>query len=301
MTRNRLPSLYAIRAFEAAARHLSMTRAAEELAVTPGAISRHIRSLEEQIDQILLLRNPTGLILTPAGEALASATRDGLDRIADVASGLKLRRLRRLSIGTYGYFASKILLPNWHLLQGNTPDLALDLHTSLSPLDLSPVHYDAVIAVSDGMPRPGLIIHRLVPIATLPVCSPRLLKQGQLDFATVPLLHTRPRPEDWGRWLEYAEISGVPSPNTGSSFESLALTIEAATAGLGAAIAIEALIQGPLERNELIAGHHIVRSTRRHFSLIYDARFAADPALLHFQDWLLSITENTRAQSKHSE
>src|SRR5262245_21500458 len=83
MSWRRLPPLHAIRAFEAVARHLSMTRAAEELGVTPGAVSRHIRALEEHLQKALFLRQPGGLILTSAGEALAQATREGLDRIAD--------------------------------------------------------------------------------------------------------------------------------------------------------------------------------------------------------------------------
>ena len=113
MSWRRLPPLHAIRAFEAAARHRSMTRAAEELGVTPGAVSRHVRALEEHLQKALFLRGATGLTPTSAGEALALATRDGLDRIADGASGVRLQRLRRLSIGVYGFFVSRMLLPLW--------------------------------------------------------------------------------------------------------------------------------------------------------------------------------------------
>jgi DNA-binding transcriptional LysR family regulator len=122
MSWRRLPPLHAIRAFEAAARHLSVTRAAEELGVTPGAVSRHVRALEASLKNPLFLRRSTGLLLTTAGEDLALAAREGLDRIADAASGVKLRRLRRVSVGIYGFFASRRLLPLWPELRAAHPD-----------------------------------------------------------------------------------------------------------------------------------------------------------------------------------
>jgi LysR family glycine cleavage system transcriptional activator len=280
-----LPPLYAIRAFEAAARHLSMTRAAEELGVTPGAVSRHVRALERELGNSLFLRHATGLTLTAAGEVLAHATREGLDRIADGASGLKLRRLRRLSIGVYGFFASRLLLPLWPALRVAHPDLAIDLHTSLNPLDLLPGRFDAVIAVSDGASRTGLVTHPLTPIATVPVCSPRWLADGPIDFASVPLLHARPRPDDWRRWLDHAGFNAVPAQG-GSSFESVGLAIEAAEAGMGCAMAIEALLRPDLAQRKVVVAHSTVRPTTRHFVLQYEARFADDSSIATFSKFL---------------
>ena len=285
MAWRRLPPLHAVRAFEAAARHLSVTRAAEELGVTPGAVSRHVRALEMRLEKPLFLRRSTGLVLTTAGEALAAATRDALDRIADAASGVRLRRLRRLSVGVYGFFASRILLPLWSELKAAHPDLAIDLHTSLNPLDMLPGRYDAVIAVSDAAPRAGLVTHPLVPIATVPVCAPRWQKGGPADFAAVPLLHARPRPDDWRRWLDHAGFKDVPAQG-GSSFESIGLAIEAAAAGFGFAMAIEALLAPDLARRRVVIAHPTVRPTRRHFVLQYEARLADDPALTAFATWL---------------
>ena len=285
MAWRRLPPLHAVRAFEAAARHLSVTRAAEELGVTPGAVSRHVRALEMRLEKPLFLRRSTGLVLTTAGEALAAATRDALDRIADAASGVRLRRLRRLSVGVYGFFASRILLPLWSELKAAHPDLAIDLHTSLNPLDMLPGRYDAVIAVSDAAPRAGLVTHPLVPIATVPVCAPRWQKGGPADFAAVPLLHARPRPDDWRRWLDHAGFKDVPAQG-GSGFESIGLAIEAAAAGLGFAMAIEALLAPDLARRRVVIAHPTVRPTRRHFVLQYEARLADDPALTAFATWL---------------
>ena len=233
----------------------------------------------------LFLRHPTGLTLTTAGAALARATGEGLDRIADAASGIRMRRLRRLSIGVYGYFASRLLLPLWPELNKARPDLEIDLHTSINPLELLPGRYDAVIAVSDAAPRAGLITHLLVPIATVPVCVPRWLKGGAADFATVPLLHSRQRPDDWRRWLDHAGFASV-SVQGGSSFESIGLAIEAAAAGLGFAMAIEALVPPDLERGRVVLAHPSARPTRRHFVLQYEARLGDDPALTAFATWL---------------
>jgi LysR family glycine cleavage system transcriptional activator len=285
MASRRLPPLHAVRAFEAAARHLSITRAADELNVTVGAVSRHVRALEARMGTALFLRGSRGLVLTSAGKAFADSAREALDRIADAADGLRLRRFRRLSVGVYGFFVSRFLLPIWPTLKAAHPELEIDLHTSSNPLDLLASRFDAVIAVSDGQPRAGLVTHPLMPISTVPVCSPELMKNGPLDFASVPLLHARPRPDDWRRWLDCADFTDIPVQG-GSSFESLSLTIEAAATGMGVAIAIEGLLPPDLARGNLVRAHPAVRPTRRQFVLEYEQRMAEDPALVAFVDWL---------------
>jgi len=288
MASRRLPPLHAVRAFEAAARHLSITRAADELNVTVGAISRHVRALEERMGTALFLRGPRGLTLTAAGKAFADSTRDALDRIAAAADGLRLRRFRRLSVGVYGFFLSRFLLPKWQSLTAAHPELEIDLHTSPNPVDLLASRYDAVIAVSDGQPRAGLVTVPLLPIATVPVCAPDLLRDGALDFTSVPLLHNRPRPDDWRRWLDHAHLTDVPVQG-GSSFENLGLAIEAAAAGLGAVIAIESLLAPDLVHFNLVRAHRIIRPTRRHFVFEYEQRMANDPAVMAFAGWLCDV------------
>lgn len=280
-----LPPLHAVRAFEAAARHRSITRAADELNVTPGAVSRHVRALEQRMETALFLRRATGLDLTKAGEMLAAAFAEALDRVADAASGVRLRRLRPLTIGAYSLFASRFLLPRWRRLQQRHPGLAVDLHTSHSALDLMPGRYDAVIAVADAAAPLGLIAHPLMPIATVPVAAPALAAEGPPDFSTAPLLHARARPDDWRRWLDHAGFAKVPLQG-GSSFESIGLSIEAAAAGLGYSMAIEGLLGPDLERGAVAIAHPTVRRTRRFFVLHYEARLAGDAALEDFTGWL---------------
>lgn len=286
MTTRRLPPLHAIRAFEAAARHRSVTRAASELNVTPGAVSRHLRGLEAELQTVLFQRTSQGLVLTPTGETLAAVAREALDGLANAVSGLRLRRFRRLTIGAYGFFVSRALLPRWKRLATTHPELSIDLHTSSNALDLTPSRYDAVIAVSDGAPRPGTIIRRLMPISTVPVCSPLLLVGTGVDFATVPLLHARPRPDDWPRWLHHAGYRTAHA-GAGSSFESLGLALDAAAAGLGMAMAIDGLVAEDFASGRLMRAHATTRPTRRHFVLQYEQRRADDPALLLFQGWLM--------------
>lgn len=290
MVSRRLPPLHAVRAFEAAARHLSITGAANELNVTVGAVSRHVRALEERMGTALFLRGGRGLALTSAGKAFAASATDALDRISEAAEGLRLRRFRRLSIGVYGFFLSRFLLPIWPSLKATLPELEIDLYTSANPVDLMASRYDMVIAVSDAMPRPGMVNLPLVPIATVPVCRPDLLHNGVLDFSTAPLLHVRPRPDDWRRWLHFAGLEQIPDQG-GSGFESMSLALEAAEAGLGATIAIDGLLAPDIARGKLVRAHTAIRQTRRYFVLEYEQRMAEDPAVAAFANWLCGKIE----------
>jgi LysR family glycine cleavage system transcriptional activator len=286
MPNRRLPPLNAVRAFEAAARHRSMTGAAAELGVTPGAVSRQVRDLEARLGT-LFVRGTRGLALTPAGEDLSRSASEAFDLLAVATGGRRGNEARRLTIGAYGFFASRLLLPLWPRLKRDLPHVDIDLHTSSDPLDLLPSRYDAVIAVGETRPRKGMLIRPLVPIATVAVCTPELLRHGPLDFSRTPLLHARPRPDDWRRWLDYAGLSALPV-RAGSTFESIALAPEAAAMGLGAAIAIEALIGADLAAGKVAIAHPARRPTRRHFVLQAETRHARDPDVVAFADWLQS-------------
>lgn len=264
---------------------MSMTLAAHELAVTPGAVSRLVRALEADLKAPLFVRRAGGLELTPVGRTLADGAREALDRLHEAATGVRMRRHRRLSIGVYGHFLSRALLPRLHDLESRFPSLEVDVHTSTNPLDLLPGRFDAVIAVSGTGRQAGLVIRPLMPITTVVVAAPQRLRVGSIDFTRVPMLHTRPRPEDWRRWLDYAGLAAIPVRG-GSSFESASQTLEAAAADLGVAIAIEGLLRSDLATGSLAIAHPVRRPTTRHFTLQYEAHLAADPSLTTFADWL---------------
>ncbi|WP_458097714.1 LysR substrate-binding domain-containing protein [Roseomonas sp. WA12] len=295
MTYRRLPSLAALRSFEAAARHRSVTRAAGELSVTPGAVSRGVRALEEELGTALFSRGAAGLSLTPAGDVLLAAARDGLDRIAAGVVAMRHATPRpRLRVGAYTLFASRWLIPRWNRLRERHPELDVQLQTSADPLELVPGAFDAVIAVADAQPRPGLTKLPLVPIDMMPVCAPRIAHG--FDWYGATLLHSRQRPEDWARWLHAAKITGV-DPAAGPSFESIALSLDAAAEGLGIALAIRALVETDLAAGRVVAPHPYVRATTRFFTLLHHSEAAGSPAMMAFTGWLAD--EASKAAGAH--
>lgn len=298
MTYRRLPPLTAIRSFEAAARHASVSRAAAELGVTPGAVSRQIRTLEDTLSLSLFQRTPTGMSLTPAGEALRDAAQEALDRIAKgvMEAGRVAAGRRPLSVGAYALFASRWLIPRWGRLREKHPGLDFDLTTEADPLRLLPGRFDAVVAVADGTPRPGLVIRPLVPIETVPVCAPGLANAGGFDWTGKRLLHSRQRPHDWARWLAAAGVTG-PDPTAGPSFESIGLAIDAAAEGLGVALAIKALLAPDLLAGRVVVPVPFARRSSRSFVLMYEAARATDPSIRAFETWLVEEAAVTADES----
>lgn len=262
-----------------------MTLAAAELNVTPGAVSRQVRELEKELETVLFVRTNVGLDLTESGEALAATAAKSLDMLAAANASLRRHHARRLRIGAFGFFVSRAVFPMLPAIRQELPELELEFHTSNSPLDLVPRSFDAVIAVGDGKPQAGVISEPLMAIETVPVCSPDLLEDA-IDFAEVPLLHARPRPDDWRRWLDHAGLTGVPATN-GSSYESIGLAIEAASRGLGAAIAIDGLLAPDLDSDAVVVAHELRRPTRRCFVLQIETKRKHDPELRECFDWLV--------------
>lgn len=286
MTYRRLPSLSALRCFEAAARHRSVSRAAAELHVTPGAISRQVRALEEDLRLELFLRTPAGLVPTAAGETLFAATREALDRLAEgVVQATTPAARRALTVGAYAFFASRWLIPRWGRLRSRHPGLDVTLITSSDPLELVPGRFDAVIAVARPEPQSGLLVQKLVPIETVPACAPSLIGEEGFRWAGQHLLHSRQRPQDWARWLEAAGVTDL-DPKAGTAFESIALALDAAASGLGVAMAIRALIEPDLAAGRIAIPVPFLRRSSRSFVLMHEAARATDPALLAFREWL---------------
>ncbi len=287
MTYRRLPSLSALRCFEAAARHRGVSRAAAELHVTPGAVSRQLRALEGELRLQLFQRTPTGLVPTAAGETLFAAARDALDRLAEGVVAATTPTTRRvLTVGSYALFASRWLLPRLGRLRARHPGLDVTLITSSDPLELVPGRFDGVIAVAGDEPRPGLAVLPLVPIATVPVCAPCMAGPGRFSWAGQHLLHSRQRPRDWERWLAAAGVAEV-DPRSGTAFESIGLAIDAAAGGLGVALAIRALIEPDLSAGRVVMPVAFERRSSRGFVLMHEAARSSDPALSAFRAWLV--------------
>ncbi|MFH1803954.1 MAG: transcriptional regulator GcvA [Pseudomonadota bacterium] len=248
-----MPPLAALRAFEAAARHLSFKRAAAELAVTPTAISHQVRLLEETLGLCLFDRLPRQVVLTPAGQELFPVLRDGFAGFAAAIDRLRGQRAQRgLTVSVLPSFAAKWLLPRLARFQALYPDIHLRLHTTTAPVDLKPGITDAAIRYGAG-PYPGLQVETLFADRFAPVCSPRLNVRVAEDLRRCALLHAEwLRPDDvtptWVRWCKIAGIEGI-NTHAGLSFTDDTHAIQAALAGQG--VAISSLI---MAADELASG-----------------------------------------------
>ncbi|MDR6234970.1 LysR substrate-binding domain-containing protein [Pseudomonas oryzihabitans] len=287
-----------LQVFACAARHLSFTRCAEELHVTPGAISQQMRQLEERLGFKLFHRVARGLELTAEGQRLATTLNQ--------AYGLIDAELRRLNAGQFGgvvrlrsipSFLGKWLTPRLPLLQERFPDLQLRLVAEDSSWSLREGEFDLAIDLNDGS-YPGLASTPLMEEEIFPVCAPSLLQgrpplERAEDLEFYPLLHdiTAWRGSyEYAEWEFYLASIGAPALDVrrGHTFNRNHLTIEAAIAGMGVAIARRALITDELARGVLVIppfGRAVPAQKR--YMLLYAQGALADPRLRALHDWLV--------------
>jgi LysR family glycine cleavage system transcriptional activator len=251
-----LPPLASLRAFEAAARHLSFKRAAAELAVTPTAISHQIRLLEETLGQRLFERRPRQVRLTAAGHELFPVLRDGFAGFAEVIDRLKQTRSHQsLTVSVLPSFATKWLMPRLARFQAAFPDIHLNLHTTTAPVDLHAGMSDVAIRYGPG-PYPGLVTQTLFTERFAPVCSPHLNVGEPVDLRRCVLLHAQWRiPDDktptWARWCKAANLRYVDT-GAGLGFTDDTHAIQAAIAGQGVMLSGLALVTEELARGLLV-------------------------------------------------
>lgn len=291
---SRLPPLNALRAFEAAARLESFARAADELAVTPGAISQQIRTLEEHVGAPLFIREGRGLSLTEAGRAAANVASDAFETLERAVSLMRQPLQRRaLTVSVAPSFAGKWLAPRLHRFQEDHPGVEVWIAATSERVDLFAGAADLGIRYGPGGDM-TLNEEMLLPEEVLPVCSPDLLRDGprlatprDLDGQT--LLHdASPESEvdgaDWPSWLKARNIRGVDTAG-GVRFNQSALVIDAAVAGRGVALAKRALAQNDLASGRLVAlfadgtapvrsAYHIVTARNRPLSADAEAFIA---------------------------
>jgi LysR family glycine cleavage system transcriptional activator len=290
---DRLPPLNAIRAFEAAARHLSITVAADELNVTPGAVSRQIRSLEESLGLQLLYRGHRQITLTSAGEDYYRAVTKAMDGLREATRRLTKRaRRKQLKIRAYTTFAMRWLIPRLSSFHAANPGIEVLLTASLDPVDFRKEDIDGAIRLGDGK-WSGVNAYRLVSNVLLPVCSPRLLSDGNnvtkpADLRHQTLLHSIARPDDWRYWLEATGVDREVEPRGGMSYQSSAMAYAAAVEGQGFAIAQQFLVADDLASGRLVAPfHQTVDMGDFTYYLLTPADRAESPSMATFRTWLL--------------
>ncbi|KQY13064.1 LysR family transcriptional regulator [Rhizobium sp. Root73] len=254
----KLPPLHSLRAFEAAARHLHFTHAAEELHLTPTAISHQVRQLEEILGVELFRRYPRPVRLSPAGEKLFPVLRDSLDRIAAAIGQLSDDQNRPLRLSVTMAFASRWLMPRLLQLREQTGVL-IEIEADDHVADLHASGIDMAIRYAE---RAGMDAewHRLFPDRIIPVCAPGLLlDRAQLtpdQVLALPLLHYRWRSgaanaPNWERWQAQAQADRG-RPHITQTFSEEVHALDAVVAGQGAVLASELLVSDQLNAGTLV-------------------------------------------------
>src|ERR1700757_650311 len=252
--RPRLPPLNSLKAFEAAARHESFTRAAEELFVTQGAVSQQVKALESGLGVKLFNRERQRLIITEAGRDYLTVVRDALDRIAVGTERLLQRQSSgALTISTSPDFAAKWLVYRLGRFAEAHPDIDLRVSASAPHVDFAREDVDLAVRHGNGK-WPGLDAARLCSERLFPVCSPKLVSgrnriKTAADLLKFPLLHMN----DWTTWMRWFEAAGVSDPVAhGPSVNQASMLIDLAVDGQGVALARTALAAWDLINGRLV-------------------------------------------------
>lgn len=293
--RRNLPPLNSLRAFEAAARRLSFTRAAEELGVTQAAISRHIKVLEEYLGFRLFRRLNNSLILTEAAEAYLPSIRQALDLLCAGTESVRGHgEVQVLTISVLPNFALRWLVPRLADFQSRNPRIEVHLLSAYRGTDFLREDIDAAIRL--GADWPDLNADYLFGSEIFPVCSATLLDERPLqqprDLARHTLLHVSGSRHDWPLWLAAAQVPEIMTER-GPVFDSYALALEAAAHGCGVAMARSAFVQDDLASGRLIAPFPLrLRRAEAWYFLWPKTRISGRISL--FRSWLLAQAAQTR-------
>ena len=293
----RLPSLNGLRAFEAAARHLSFTQAAAELNVTQTAISHQIRRLEEELGIRLFVRQNRALALTPKA-------RDYLPGVRAAFNDLRLatdRLLRKdddnvLTISTLASLAAKWLLPRLTAFQEAHPGIDVRITTSTGLVDFKGGDVDAAIRYGRGH-WPGLRAEWLMADEVFPVCSPALLTgkrplRRPEDLRDHVLLHNTNNSDDWRLWLTASGLPADISKQPGITFDLILMTVQAAIDGIGIAMGRTSYVQDDIAKGQLVVPFEIALPADAGFYLVSPEATADPPKLRAFRNWLTAAAQN---------
>jgi LysR family glycine cleavage system transcriptional activator len=290
--RARLP-LNGLRVFEAAARHESFLRAAEDLAITPGAVSRQIKALETELAVRLFERFNRAVRLTEAGQRLAVGVAQGLSAMEEAVREARHPQQAMLAVSAMHSFSARWLVPRLHLFNELYPDIQILLAASDATVDLVRDRFDVAIRFGRG-PYPGFAAKKLISLFLFPVCSPRLLERTPLahprDLAKAVLLsdvYLAQGEPHWGDWLELAGAAEVEWRG-GQHFSNVYLAIQAALAGRGVALAEAALVQEELAAGRLVKPFDIELPSPYSQWILTLPEKADRPDIRRFRNWLVA-------------
>jgi len=294
--RKKIPSTAALLAFEAAARHQSFTRAADELALTQSAICRQIAGLEAFLGVALFRRTRRGVQLTEAGEGYARQVSPRLDAIErDTLSVMAHQGTAdALDLAVVPTFATRWLIPRLGGFQARHPEIVVNMSTQTRPFLFDQTEFDAAIYFGDAG-WPGTEAHFLMHEYPVPVCSPALpgAREGMTpaEVAGLPLLQQSTRPYAWRQWFEAAGVKAARDM-AGMRLELFSMLAQAAIERMGVALIPPFLIQRELADGVLITPCARSFPSTRAYYLIVPERKAERPALTCFREWLVAATRD---------
>jgi DNA-binding transcriptional LysR family regulator len=286
----RLPPLASLRFFEAAGRHLSFKCAAEELNVTPSAVSHGILALERGLGVQLFLREPRRLTLTPAGADYLRSIAEALSLIATATERLPAERARRgIALSCAPTIAARWLLPRLHKFNRAWPDVAVIVDTSRRQVGFPADGFDFAIRMSrTALADPAWI--RLFGERLVPVCSPAYLEtlrdgNKQVDLSRATLIRNKTASEDWAAWLQRTGTDLAPRRQV--EVDTITLSFEAAANGLGVALGRRPLVDADLDSGALVeAGETIAAETA--YWLVSSEGAGRHAELKAFRRWLVA-------------
>lgn len=295
----RLPPLNALRAFEAAARHLNFSKAAAELYVTPAAISHQIKGLEEFLGVQLFRRRNKNLLLTDSGQAALPALREGFARLADAIELMRSGDVERiLTVSVAPSFAGKWLVPRLDRFRESYPGIDVRVDANSRLVDFARDDVDIAIRYGSG-DYPGLHVDCLLADEIVPVCSPRLLTgsaplKKPADLRKHTLLHIEDpimsgAYPDWKMWLLSAGIDDIDATR-GPRFSQSNMAIQAAVEGHGVALAGSILVADDLAAGRLVKPFALSFPVNFCYYLVCPQATLAMPKMNAFREWLLSQT-----------
>jgi DNA-binding transcriptional LysR family regulator len=290
MSKRLMPSMAALQCFEAVARHLSFTRAAEELFLTQSAVSKQVAQLEEMLQHLLFRRIRRRLQLTPAGSLYLSEVNKILKQV-EMSTHYILSyggETEVLKVATLPTFGARWLIPHLKGFGAANPGIHLDIRNELEPFDLLQARADVVFFFGQAT-WPGAECIELFGEQVVPVCAPDALANEPLDSALrlteMPLLQCASRPEAWHEWFQEQGLQTEHSYH-GPRFETFYMCIRAAQSGCGVALVPRFLVEDELAEGKLvIPWDHPVTSAGSHF-LAYAEHAAEVPKIRRFVNWI---------------
>lgn len=291
-----LPPPNTLKAFDAASRHGSFSKAAVELHVTHGAVSRQVQQLEEFLGCELFHRLPRGLQLTARGREFAFGVQAAFDQIRDAVEAVRVDHERHIiTVSTLASLAARWLVPRLHRFQNAHPELEIRLSTSPQLTNFDRDGIDLAIRYGRGR-WPGVAALRLFTPVEFPVCAPKLLTGAHplrtpQDLKYTSLLHDTTH-RHWQQWLELAGVRGVDA-HEGMVVEDMNVLIQAAIEGQGVALASEPLVQAELAAGRLVKPFDIDLPVELAFYAVYPKSRGQDPSVQALVEWLQQEAQGT--------